>query len=463
MEIENFILMSDSYKYGHYLFYPDNTTTVYSYGEARENATYDKTVMFLMQYLVKKYFVGKVVTQKHIDEAKKVIDNHLGPNVFNEEGWQYILDKYDGKLPLEIRAIDEGTAVPKGNALFDIVNTDPKCYWLTSFCETLLMNIWLGCSVATLTMETRKVLLSYLDRTSDDPNAVIDFMFHNFGARSAAGPQAAGITSAAHGLGFMGTDSVIGLPLIKDFYLEQKPNLYSVAASEHSVASAAGRDGEFEVVEKALKVFPTGILSYVIDTYDWKNFVDVMGTKYKDKISERDGKFVFRPDSGSHTVVTLSIIQMLDKYFGSTVNSKGYKVLNPKVGVLWGDGINLKGIREILDVLEEAGYSAENLIVGQGGVLTHSGVSRDLQSFAIKSSYQVADGIGKNIFKDPIDGGKKSKKGRLAVIKEGGVFKTLEEVEGVVEGDLLKPVFRNGRLLKEVSYSAVKKNLVDSW
>lgn len=455
---ENFILKSDSYKFGHWDQYPDNTTKVYSYFEARKGAEYEKTVFFSLQYILKKYFVGKVITQEMINNAEKLITSHLGPEVFNKEGWQYILDKHNGKLPLLIKAIPEGTIVDVGNVLFTIENTDPKCFWLTNFVESILSHVWFGSSVATLVTETKTMLLRFLEVTSDNSEEVINFMFHNFGYRSSAGEEASSVAGAAHLLSFMGTDTVVGIELLMHYY---KSNVcgFSVTATEHSVMSAEGKESEFKVIDRLFKNNPSGILSIVIDTYDYRNFIKVLGTEYKHIILAREGKVVFRPDSGPPVETALEVINLLNKYFGHNTNSKGYKVLNEKVGILWGDGIDIDGMYSILQAMLDAGWASSNIVFGQGGALCHTQVSRDMQRCAFKSSYQVANGVGKNIYKDPIDGSKKSKKGRLALIRdENSKYKTIEEVNGEIEGDLLVPVFSNGGLLIDYTFDEVKNN-----
>jgi nicotinamide phosphoribosyltransferase len=458
MSKENFILKSDSYKFGHGPMYSNNTTTVYSYFEARKGAKFDTTVFFTLQYILKRYFVNKIITKEMIDNAEKIINIHLGPEVFNRTGWQYILDTYEGRLPLSIKAVPEGTVVPVGNVLFTVENTDPKCFWLTNFVESILSHVWYGSSTATLTFETKLMLRRFLDITDEDPEATINFSFHDFGYRSSSSDESAAIGGAGQLLSFMGTDTVTAIEFLMKYY-KAEVCAYSVNASEHSVMSGEGREGEFNVVQRLLNNYPKGILSLVIDSYDYRNFIKEAGTTFKDQIMSRDGKLVFRPDSGEPVATSLEVINLIGYYFGYTINSKGYKILNPKVGMLWGDGINLEGIYSILQNLVDNGWATSNIVFGQGGALHHSGVSRDMQRCAFKSSYQVADGIGKNIFKDPIDGSKKSKKGRLALVYRDDKYGTLEEVEGVVEDDLLVEVFRNGELLIEYSLDEVKANL----
>jgi nicotinamide phosphoribosyltransferase len=354
--------------------------------------------------------------------------------------------------------VAEGSVIDVDNVLFTVENTDPKCFWLTNFVESILSHAWYGCSTATLTKETKDILRKFLTITNDNPEDTINFAFHDFGYRSSSSDESAAIGGAGQLLSFMGTDTVTAIELLMDYY-NSGVCAYSVAASEHSVMTQAGREGEFEVVQNLLNNYSEGILSLVIDSYDYRNFIKVLGTRFKDQVLSRNGKLVSRPDSGDPIKTSLEVLELLGQYFGYTINNKGYKVLNPKVGMLWGDGVNLNSIVGILQNMLENKWAASNLVLGQGGALHHSDVSRDMQRFAFKSSYQVANGVGKNIYKDPIDGSKKSKKGKLALIVKDGRYETLEEVEGKVEGDLLIEVFRDGELLVEYSLEDVKRNL----
>jgi nicotinamide phosphoribosyltransferase len=176
---------------------------------------------------------------------------------------------------------------------------------------------------------------------------------------------------------------------------------YSVVATEHSVMTARGPEGEFQVVQEQFDRFPTGILSLVIDSYDWKRFVsEYIGTTLKDRVLSRKGTLVLRPDSGAPVTVMLELLGILEEKFGMTVNSKGYKVLPKQVRVLWGDGIDRNGIIQIMDALEKAGYSIENIACfGMGGGLLQK-VNRDVQRFAFKSSEQCREENGVDVWHD---------------------------------------------------------------
>lgn len=461
--MKNIITQSDSYKIGgHWNMYPENTQFVQSYFESRLGAKFNKTVFFGLQYKLKKYFAGVQVTQAKIDQAAALCKAHFGNETFfNRKGWEYILQKHGGKLPLRIRTVPEGTPVTVNNVLMTVENTDPKCAWLTNYVESVLTHIWYSSTVASLSRATKEMFKEFLDRTSDNPGA-INFMLHDFGYRGVSSDESAGIGGAAHIINFLGTDTVPAMEFAMDYYNASIDGLaYSVAATEHSVMTARGPHGESEILDELLNKYPTGILSVVADSYDIYHFVqNLVCEKYKERILKREGVFVVRPDSVTPThrtpeSETLWIVQTLANSFGYTMNSKGFMVLNSKVRVLWGDGIDKDGIEKILVELEKAGFSAENMVFGMGGGLLQK-VNRDTQRFAFKSSAQCRSGVWYDIYKMPKDLSKQSKRGRLKLIKQDGEFKTVR-IEEPGE-DLLVTVFEDGELKKEYTFAEIREN-----
>ena len=451
----NICTASDSYKYAHWAQYPKGTEKVYSYFESRNGAAYDQTMFFGLQYLLKKFFVGEVVTRQKIDAAQCRVDAHLAPGAFNINGWNYILEKCGGRLPVTIKAVPEGLPVDTNNVLLTIENNVPEAYWLTNYLETILTHVWAPSTVATMSYNAKRMMMKFLKRTSDDQEA-INFMLHDFSFRGVSSFQSAYIESAGHLINFMGTDTFPAVECAMDYYNAPEVVAYSVPATEHSLMTARGKAGEMQILGELLDKYPTGILSVVIDSYDYLAFIANAVKNFKDKILSRDGKLVFRPDSGAPNQVTMEVIDALAAGFGHTTNSKDYKVLNPKVGVLWGDGIDIQGIAGILFTMEVQGWASENIVFGMGGGLCQK-INRDIQRFAFKSSYQERDGVGYDIFKNPIDKPKRSKKGRLKLIRDtSGRFSTVRENE---DGeDILEPVFKNGELVREMTFEQVRKN-----
>jgi nicotinamide phosphoribosyltransferase len=324
----------------------------------------------------------------------------------------------------------------------------------------LLRAIWYPTTVATNSYENKKLILEYLERTGDPTS--IDFKLHDFGARGVSSLESAGIGGAAHLVNFMGTDTVEALLFARRYYGADVAG-YSVPAMEHSTVTSWGRENEVASYRNMVKQNgkPGGIVSAVSDSYDIFKACELWGTELKQDILDSGATLVVRPDSGDPAVVVKQCLQILEKYFGSTKNSKGFKVLN-NVRVLQGDGINHASIRSILYSITLAGYSADNVVFGQGGALLQI-VNRDDQKFAMKCSAALVDGKWVDVFKDPItDKGKRSKKGRLVLIKAENNFKTFTTEDtaynDVKDQDVLETVFVNGVLTRDMTFDEVRAN-----
>ena len=468
---KNLLLMSDSYKYSHNSQYPSEAARIFSFFESR-GGRYDEIAFFGLQYFIKRYLSGVVVTEEKIAQAKLFIKYHMPTMDFYEEGWRYILEECDGKLPVEIRAIPEGTIVPVKNAMVTVVNTGEdgeKTRWVTNFIETLLSQVWYTCSVATQSREMKKDILDALIKTGDPET--ISIKLHDFGFRGVTCPEQAALGGAAHLTSFSGSDTVIALPFVMQYYLtyEQTDGKtleevirdfmpgFSLPASEHSTMTSWKRKNEFKAYENMLKVYPTGPVSVVSDSYDIFNACqNGWGGELKEQVLGRDGVLVVRPDSGDPVTVLRKILKILGDSFGTTVNEKGYRLLHEKVRVIQGDGIDYLSLRSILNALIEDGWSADNIVFGSGGGLLQK-LNRDTQKFAIKCSAAKVDGKWVDVIKDPItDKGKKSKAGRLALVCENGEHKT-QGFGSEGESNLLVPVFRDGELLKEYSFDEIRE------
>ena len=455
----NICLLTDSYKITHHYFYPKGTKKIYSYLESRVGAEFNKTIFYGLQYIIKKYLEGKAVTQEKIDEADNLMRTHLGEGIFNREGWQYILDEFDGMLPIEIKAVPEGTPVDVGNVLMTVENTDDKCYWLVNYLESLLLQVWYPSTIATLSAEVRKLANFYLDVTGSDKSN-LDFMLHDFGYRGATSTESSMLCGSAHLLSFSGTDTIPALTIPENYYNDSEVYGFSVQATEHSVMTSLGQDGEIQQTLNVIENANNGILSMVIDSYDYRNFLrqaSTEGSELNDailKFLSIDGnKVVFRPDSGEPVSTTIDCLNILESGFGSYDTESGYKVFDANIGLLWGDGLNYHKIRDILFAMKSNGWAAENIIFGMGGGL-HSSVNRDTQRNAFKCSAQLRDGQWFDIFKNPLDSSKKSKTGRFKLIEDDGSFKTISiDDEG---DDILRTVFKDGKLLVDEKYCDVK-------
>lgn len=451
----NILLLTDSYKLSHYKQYPSGTSHIYSYFESR-GGKFEQVTFFGLQYLLKEYLAGEVVTQAKIDQAAKLYAAHFGSEtLFNREGWEYILEKYQGRLPIRIKAVAEGAVIPTHHVLMTVENTDPKCYWLSNFLETLLVQLWYPCTVATTSKAVRSLILSYLEKTGDP--SLIDFKLHDFGFRGVSSVESAGIGGAAHLVNFMGTDTVTALTFIQEYYQPDSMFGFSIPAAEHSTITSWKQEGELEAYRNMLDQYPEGLVAVVSDSYDVYHACEKLwGEALKEKILARNGTLVVRPDSGVPKDVVLKVTEILGEKIGYTVNEKGYKVLVPQIRVIQGDGVNYESIGEILENLAVNGWSADNITFGMGGALLQK-VHRDTQKFAFKCSCATVDGQDRLVFKDPItDHGKKSKKGRLKLILKDNEYHTVNLDE---EGeDLLVTVFENGEILKDYTFDEVKEN-----
>lgn len=451
----NIILNTDSYKASHWLQYPAGTENVFSYIESR-GGKYSHTLFFGLQMYLKEY-LSKPITQEMIDEAEAFLKIHGEP--FNKEGWEYILKEHAGYLPLRIKAAPEGMMIPTHNVMVTVEATDPKCAWLVSYIETsLLRGVWYPTTVSTISWTIKQIIKRYLDETGDP--AGIGFKLHDFGARGVSSMESAGIGGAAHLVNFLGTDTISGALAAMRYYNTDVP-AFSIPAAEHSTITTYGKEGEVEAYRNMLKQYakPGALVAVVSDSYDIYNAVDnIWGKQLKDEVIKSGAIVVVRPDSGNPPEVVLKVAQLLDKNFGSEYNAKGFKVLN-NVRIIQGDGINEDSIREILENLKKAGFSADNVAFGMGGALLQ-GMNRDTQRFAMKASAMKIDGQWRDVFKDPVtDPGKKSKKGRLELIRSlDGSVKTVPAEEAEGHEKLLKVVFENGRVLKDWTFAEVRAN-----
>jgi len=462
----NLILATDSYKLNHWNQYPKDTEGVYSYFESRVGAKWPYTVFFGLQSILKEYLT-KQVTYEDLSAASELARAHFGaPGLFNYKGWEYIIDKHNGYLPLRIKAVPEGTVVPTGNVLMTVENTDPNCFWLTNAMESILTHVWYPSTVATLSRTTKELIADKLRRTSDSLDG-LPFMLHDFGYRGASSHETAAIGGLAHLVNFQGTDTLPAMELaLRDYGASLEDLAFSVPATEHSVMTSKGREGELEIVNQLLDEYPGGILSVVADSYDIYGFVNAVGTIFKEKILARDGVFVVRPDSitREHQYPELLVAWILESLwdnFGGTRTSQGFRVLDSHVRVLWGDGIDPHGIEKILNRAQLQGFGAENMVFGMGGGLLQK-VNRDTQRFAFKASAIKRDGEWHDVQKQPLDSSKASKKGRLRLERDTtGELYTVGEADAPHDhqdvADVLEVVYENGKLVKNQTLAEIRE------
>jgi nicotinamide phosphoribosyltransferase len=467
----NPLSQTDAYKLGHLEQYVPNCNKVYSYLQARSTKTFNSAVFFGLQYYLKKYLT-QPITKADVDEFIQNRNNILGSTSKDVIDKMYALADR-GFWPIEIKAIPEGTVVDNKNVLMTITNTDPDFYWAVGYVESLLLKLWYPSCVATTSFQYRLLVEKYFKMTvDDDQNALKPFMVHDFGYRGDASEEGAVISGIAHLLSFTGSDTIPAYQGAIDYY-NADPNkeviMASVPASEHSVMCSFGRENEYDAYENMLRLYPNGIVSIVSDTYDIYHVLQNYMKRLKPKILARDGKVVIRPDSGNPEHIICGIpdadpstpegkgcIRLLDEMFGSTVNSKGFKVLHPKVGLIYGDGMYLQRYERTLERLKDMGYASSNLVIGVGGLLRY--YNRDTLGYAIKATKVEVNGLERSIMKDPItDKGKKSHQGYLALYKENGKYITKDDVTAAEEkSGLLQTVFKDGKITRIDSLSAIR-------
>lgn len=464
METENIIIDTDSYKVSHYLQYPPGTTSMFSYIESR-GGEYARTVFFGLQYYLKKYLTHRV-TVAEVEEAKEFFDAHGEP--FNYEGWMYVAKELKGKLPVRIRAVPEGSVIPTHNILVSIESTDPKAFWVVSWIETMLLRVWYPINVATRSHKIRQIILEALRISADDPETEINFKLHDFGSRGVSSQESAMIGGAAHLVNFLGSDTVVGVRCANKYY-HTKMAGFSIPAMEHSSVTSWGREHEVDAYRNMLQktAKPGGLLACVSDSYNlWNACSHLWGEQLKDEVIKSGAKVVIRPDSGHPPTVVLRTAQLLEEKFGSTVNKKGYKVIN-YVGIIQGDGINEDSIQEILNNLLDHGFSASNIAFGMGGALLQQH-NRDTLKFAMKCShiFRMVDGklISVDVYKDPVtDHGKVSKAGRLDLIKDAsGNYQTVTLIGSsgqhltAAPNSVMRIVYENGEVLVEDTFDEIR-------
>lgn len=479
------ILLVDGYKTGHVFQYPKGTTMVYSNWTPRTSRVpgVDAVVFFGLQYFIKEYlqrqFTENFFNKKKDDviaDYAATMRGYLGSDLAS---YDHLADLHDlGYLPLEIKALPEGSIVDLRVPCLTLFNTHPKFPWVTNFIETLMSNVlWMPCTSATIAHEYRKILDKYAAGTSVS-EFLVDYQAHDFSFRGLPGVEAACISGAGHLLSFKGTDSIPSIKFLEKYYQAAiwSPEVgCSVPATEHSVMCAGTQEQELATYRRLInEVHPTGIVSIVSDQYDlWKVMTEYTHA-LKDDIMKRDGKIVFRPDSGDPAEILCGdglnpkerpagkgVVELLWDQFGGTVNSKGYKELDPHVGTIYGDSITTERAKQICQRLKDKGFASTNVVFGVGS-FTYQYNTRDTFGFAMKSTYVEIDGQPLDIFKDPVtdDGIKKSAVGMLKVVKENGRYKLQEKVSlnEMYSGEL-RTVYRNGKLLQPLSLETVRRTL----
>jgi len=506
----NPFLLTDGYKISHHKMYPKGTKLVYSNFTPRSNTwslgKEEEVVVFGVQFaimFIQEYFETKFFKRNKI-EVLTEIKNEYSKYVGQEYDVSHIEKLWElGYLPIQIKALPEGSLCPIGVPLLTIKNTHPDFFWITNFLETIISNLlWKPITSATIARSYKKLLTEWALKTDKNNIGFVDFQGHDFSMRGMDSPLAAASSGAGHLTSFLGSDTLPAIHFLRKYYFAYGDVCYSVPASEHSVMCAGEKQKEVDTFRYLMSQYPTGILSIVSDTWDlWKVCTEIL-PELRLEIMERKGKVVIRPDSGDPVEIICGsidesrfltsnsksiekgVVELLWDTFGGTVNDQGYKVLDPHIGVIYGDSITLERAEEICKRLEAKGFASTNCVFGIGSY-TYQYNTRDTYGFAMKATYVEIKTTclnineddpnnpyacenctcyePRNIHKDPVTSGNINKKSATGLLKveeiEGKyVLKQLQTWDQEKQGCLI-PIYRNGIMLNFTHFSDIKNKL----
>ena len=490
----NPLLESDFYKQVHWNQYPKDITKVVSYFTPRmcRLNTTDHIVMFGLQSFIKEYLIEDFneyffnrSKEEIIKEYKHLMDNTLGEGLYGIERIEKLHDL--GYLPLEIKALPEGARVPVGVPMFEISNTHPDFAWLTNAIESVIScEMWHGMISATVGTIYRDIVDRFYEETVDNdvPHARA---LGDFSMRGQESKRSAYKSSAAWLLSFLNTATVPAIDYLEKYYncdCSKEPVGFRAVSTEHSVmCSNYAVDGdEITFLRKLLtKIYPNTSFSVVSDSYDYWNLVDNIIPQLKEEILNHNGTLLIRGDSGDPAEVVTKTVFHLWKIFGGTVNSKGYKVLDPHIKAIYGDSITPQRANWIYTILKTNGFAANNVALGVGsfsmqcleeydsidGHAVLKPYTRDTFGIAIKATYcEDKDGKPIPIFKNPKESTfKKSQKGCCIVTRDPETHEyictdgfTFADTENAMNNRLVK-VFENGVMIKEYSLQQIRDRL----
>lgn len=559
--------LTDGYKIDHRRQYMPETTEVLANMTPRKSRVpgIKRIVVFGIQYYIlatlleiwnKDFFEAdfESIAEDFMTEMEEYTLSKETAAAIGVEHWR-ALHKL-GYLPLEIKALPEGTFCPIKVPCYTVRNTHRDFYWLTNFIETdMSSETWGMMTSATLASQYRKIFTKWAKRTGGDLS-FIPFQGHNFSYRGMLGRMAAVLVDMGHSTSFLGSDTIPGRKYLKKYYrANQKEGIItcSVFATEHAVMCTTTGffikknnlswerygDAEFEVFKRLItEVYPSGNVSIVSDTWSvWMVLTDYI-VRLKDVILARDGKVIFRPDSGNpadivcglknvcvltgrdtdgfeirdydgldefylkhdtnpewllwnnrlfkyalpdgnpgyrknplnsypehkfETPALKGVVELLWDVFGGSENEKGFKVLHPSVGVIYGDSITLDRAEEICSRLAEKRFCSTSWVAGIGS-FTYQHPTRDTFGFAQKATYAEAEIngeiVGIEIFKDPVtdDGEKKSARGIVGVFRnaDGELYLKDRLTKEEERYSLLQTVFINGKFIRETSLEEIR-------
>ncbi|MEG0482422.1 MAG: nicotinate phosphoribosyltransferase [Acinetobacter sp.] len=483
----------DFYKADHRRQYPTGTEYVYANFTPRSSRLAnmlpdfeDKIVFFGLQGFIQHFLIEtwnegffQQDKTKVVTAYKRRMDGALGDGAVPVEHIEALHDL--GYLPIRIKALAEGSRVNIRVPVLTIINTLPEFFWLTNYLETVLSaELWKSCTTATIAYEYKRLLTEYALKTG----APLDFVAiqgHDFSSRGMSGIYDATQNGVGHLTSFIGTDAVSAIDYAEEYYDADGIVGVSVPATEHSVMCMGSEDKEIDTFRRLIcELYPSGVVSIVSDTWDFWRVITEFTVELKDEILARQpnalglAKLVFRPDSGDPVKIICGdpdaeidspaykgAVQCLWDVFGGTSTEKGYKVLNERVGLIYGDSITLDRALRILQGLEAKGFASNNIVFGIGSY-TYNYLTRDTFGFAVKATWGQVNGIPRELFKDPVtdSGVKKSAKGLLRIeqSENGFVLFDQQSPEQEQQGEL-KTVFENSHLIRKCSLNEIRAKI----
>lgn len=544
-------ISTDVYKLGHADMYMKGTDMVYGNLTPRSNRLfkaptgYDGKMVVLgtaagMQELHanwQRFF--NMEKEAALEIYMEIVEAALGVGTVSRDRMAALHDL--GYLPVRVKSLPEGSRVKMKTPVLTIKNTHKDFSWVVNFLETAISQItWPTMTTATIASEYRRILTKWA-RITGTPLEVIDWQAHDFSARGLMGPEAAARVGVGHLSSFYGSDTVQAAHYIKQTYDTSSVGLLfgSVPATEHAVSSSnilfierMLKRGDLPVSQEAQDVyyrglavglntrelaellflhhyitvlFPTGIVSYVSDTYDYWAVLTRILPVLKPEIMARDGKLVVRPDSGdprkivaglkvgeyrrtkgSHNAYPLEAwngaalvgiqgefnpipehevagsIEVLFDIFGGTETEAGFVLLDSHIGLIYGDSITLERAEDILSSLASKNLASGNIVFGVGS-FTYQYITRDTFGFAVKATATSVDEEFIEIFKDPATGDKlkKSAKGYMMVVEgRDGDFEMVDCVSEYEEGfGALDVIYENGVLTGKADFAKIRERI----
>ncbi len=481
------ITLHDGYKLDHRRQFPDGLRYMQSNFTPRGSRRDSTHVVFGgLQYFIRRYLMEAMDEDFFSKPKDRVVNrfleriNKYAPG--NNIGSKHIEQLHDlGYVPLRFNALPEGTLCPLRVPMFTVENTHPDFAWLVNFYETLLSSIvWPVSTSATTAYKYRNMMDEFAFVTGGDAEFV-PWQGHDFSMRGMMGPEAAALSGLGHLFSFFGSDTLPVMDMVENYYTtrEEIPIICgSIPATEHAVMCAGGKEDELETYRRLLKLYPTGPVSIVSDTWDYWRVLGEVLPKLKDEILSRDGTLVIRPDSGDPVKILCGdkdsknplaykgTVEALWDLFGGSLTSTNFKRLDPHINAIYGDSITLERAEQILGGLTRKGF-CPTVVLGIGS-FTYQYVTRDTEGFAMKATWAKVGDEERELFKSPVtdDGTKHSAKGRLAVLRDPDTKELYLKQSATVDDEFNSAfdlVWQDGKFIKEHSLNDIRRRLHPNW